>query len=176
MTRTTTAAPAPAPGNGRNGKPRNGKVRSITVPPEQLQEIDLSAPTLSLPAHLQAALQAAQASQPQKRQKQATPRVAMTAAELAAVEAMGWKAPYVTADLTVTPKPAQRGRNACKGATAYAAAAAVLVAGQPLTVPDLAALWLATNGTPKPLNALLQQISNRAGRVLQQSGATIAAV
>jgi hypothetical protein len=159
-----------------SSKPRASRVRAITVPPADLAQVDLSAATLALPAHLAAALQTAQASQPQKRQKQATPRVALTAAELATLERMGWKAPYTTADLTVTPKPAQRGRNACKGATAYDAAAAVLVAGQPLTVPDLAALWLATNGTPKPLNALLQQISNRAGRVLQQSGATIAAV
>lgn len=170
MTRTTTAAAAtPAPRNGRNGK-----VRTIKVSPEQLQEIDVAAPVLALPAHLQAALATAQASQPQKRQKQTTPRVALTAAEMAAVEAMGWKPPYVTADLTVTPKPAKRGRNTCRGGAAYDAAAAVLRAGHSLTVADLAALWLATGNPAKPLNALLQQISNRAGKTLQQNGATIA--
>jgi len=172
MTRSTkTAAAAPAPRNGRNGK-----VRTVKVAPEQLQEIAAAAPTLSLPAHLAAALQTAQASQPQKRQKQATPRVALTAAELATLERMGWKAPYVTADLTVNPKPAQRGRNACRGAVAYDAAAAVLTAGHTLTVSDLATLWLTTGNPAKPLNALLQQISNRAGRTIQQNGATIAAV
>lgn len=160
----------------RTAKPRASRVRTVTVPPADLAQMDLGAATLALPAHLAAALQTAQASQPQKRQKQATPRVALTAAELATLERMGWKAPLITADLTVHPKPAQRGRNACKGGAAYDAAAAVLTAGHSLTVSDLAALWLATGNPAKPLNALLQQISNRAARTLQQSGATIAAV
>lgn len=169
MTRTTTAAPAP-----RNG--RNGKVRTIKVAPEALVDVALAAPTLELPEHLRAALQIAQKSQQRQIRKAPTPRVAMAAAELATLERMGWKAPLITADLTVTPKPAKRGRNACKGGAAYDAAAAILTAGQSLKITELAALWLAAGGDAKPMNAILQQISNRAARTLQQNGATIAAV
>lgn len=170
MTRTTTAAPAP-----RNG--RNGKVRTIKVNPEQLQEIDAAAPTLTLPAHLAAALQAATAAQQQRQQtrKAPTPRVSLTAAEQAAMEAIGWNAPTVDANHTANPQPRTR-QNACKGAAAYEAAAAILTAGQTLTMPELAALWLAAGGGPKPYQAIAQQIANRAGRPIQQTGAMIAAV
>lgn len=156
-----------------SNKPRASRVRAVQVDPAQLAGVDLSAPALALPAHLAAALQAAQASQPRKREKQATPRVSLTAAELATLERMGWSAPFTTADLTVAPKPAKRGRNACKGGAAYDAAAAILTAGQTLRVPDLAALWLASGGEAKPLNALLQQVANRANRKVQQEGAVL---
>jgi hypothetical protein len=160
-----------------SNKPRASRVRSVTVPPADLAQMDLSAATLTLPAHLAAALQTATAAQQQRQQtrKAPTPRVAMTAAELATLERMKWKAPYVTADLTISPKPAKRGRKACKGGAAYNAAAAILTAGQSLKVTELAALWLAAGNGPKPFNAILQQVANRAGRTIQQNGATIAA-
>ena len=168
MTANNNSARKPA-----SSKPRAGRVRVIKADPATLEGVNLSAPTLALPAHLAAALQAAQASQPRKREKQATPRVPLTAAELATLERMGWSAPFTTADLTVTPKPAKRGRNACKGGAAYDAAAAILTAGQTLKVSELAALWLASGGDAKPLNALLQQVANRAGRKVQQDGALL---
>ena len=171
MTRTTKTAAAPAPRN--NGKPQPSRVRIIKADPATLDGVNLSAPVAALPPHLAAALKAAQASQPRKREKQVTPRVSLTAAELLTLERMGWSAPFTTADLTVTPKPAKRGRNACKGGAAYDAAAAILTAGQSLKVPELAALWLASGGEAKPLNALLKQVANRAGRKVQQDGAIL---
>lgn len=154
---------------------RASKVRTIKVAPEQLQDIDTAAPTLSLPAHLAAALQAAQASQQRQIRKAPTPRVALTAAELATLERMGWVAPTVDASYSAAPQPRTR-FNACKGAAAYTAAAAILTAGQSLRLTELAALWLAAGGDAKPFNAILQQVANRAGRTIKQDGATIAAV
>lgn len=156
-----------------SSKPRASRVRVIKADPATLDGVNLSAPMAALPAHLAAALQAAQASQPRKREKQVTPRVSLTAAELATLERMGWQPPYVDADLSITPKPAKRGRNACKGGAAYDAAAAILTAGQTLKVAELAALWIASGGEAKPLNALLQQVANRAGRKVQQDGAVL---
>ena len=153
---------------------RASKVRTVKVTPEQLQEIDAAAPTLSLPAHLAAALQAAQASQQRQTRKAPTPRVSLTPAELATLEAIGWKAPTVDAAYSATPQPRTRA-NRCKGGAAYDAAAAILTAGQSLKLTELAALWLAAGGDAKPMNAILQQIANRAGRTIQQDGLTIAA-
>lgn len=153
---------------------RAGKVRTIKVAPEQLQDIDTAAPTLSLPAHLAAALQAAQASQQRQTRKAPTPRVSLTPAELATLEAIGWKAPTVDAAYSAKPKPRTRA-NRCKGGAAYDAAAAILTAGQSLKLTELAALWLAAGGDAKPMNAILQQIANRAGRTIKQDGLTIAA-
>jgi ribosomal protein S16 len=168
MPRTTTAAPAPAPRNRRNGP-----VRSVTVNPETLAGLDLAG---ALPDDIAQALAAQQQRQQQRQTRKApTPRVSVTATEAAALERMGWHAPYVDANLTATPKPAAR-RKACKGAAAYDTAAALLTSGRTLKVAELAALWLASGGEPKPLNAILQQVSNRAERTIQQSGATLAAV
>jgi hypothetical protein len=171
MARTTTATPAPAP------RRKNGPVRSVTVKPEQLQEVDLSAPTLSLalPAHLAAALETAQLRQERPTRKAPPARVALTPAEAAALQCVGWQPPTVDANHTAKPQPRTR-QNRCKGAAAYDAAAAVLNAGQSLKVSELAALWIASGGEAKPLNAIMQQVANRAGRVIQQNGATIAAV
>lgn len=154
---------------------RASKVRTIKVAPEQLQDIDTAAPTLSLPAHLQAALQAAQASQQRQTRKAPTPRVSLTPAEQATLEAIGWKAPTVDASYSAAPQPRTRA-NRCKGGAAYTAAAAILTAGQSLRITELAALWLAAGGDAKPMNAILQQVANRAGRTIKQNGATIAAV
>lgn len=169
MTRSTkTAAAAPAPRNGRNGK-----VRTVHVAPADLPMIDAAAPTLALPERLAAALATAQASQ-QARQtrKTPTPRVALTAAELQAMEAMGWPAPAIDAGHTAKPQPRKR-LNACRGGAAYDAAVAILTAGETLTMPELAALWLATGNPPKPYNAIAQQLANRAGRTIKQNGATL---
>lgn len=169
MTRTTkTAAAAPAPRNGRNGK-----VRTVKVAPEALVDVALAAPTLELPEHLRAALQIAQKSQQRQTRKAPTPRVSLTAAELATLERMGWAAPTVDAAYSAAPQPRTR-FNACKGAAAYTAAAAILTAGQSLKLTELAALWLAAGGDAKPMNAILQQVANRAQRTIRQDGATIA--
>lgn len=159
-----------------SNKPRASRVRSVTVPPADLAQMDLSAATLTIPAHLAAALQTATAAQQQRQQtrKAPTPRVSFTAAERATLEAIGWNAPTVDANHTANPQPRTR-QNACKGAAAYEAAAAILTAGQTISLPELAALWLAAGNGPKPYQAIAQQISNRAGRTIQQNGATIAA-
>lgn len=158
-----------------NNTARASKVRTVKVAPEQLQEIDAAAPTLALPAHLAAALQTAQQAQQRQTRKAPTARVSLTAAELATLERMGWTAPTIDASYSATPQPRSR-FNACKGAAAYTAAAAILTAGQTLTIAELAALWLAAGGDAKPFNAIAQQIANRAGRTIKQEGATIAAV
>lgn len=167
MPRTTTAAAAPAPRNRKNGP-----VRSVTVNPETLASMNLGA---ALPDDIAQVLAAQQQRQQQRQTRKApTPRVSVTATEAATLERMGWHAPYVDADLTATPKPAAR-RKACKGAAAYDTAAALLTSGRTLKVTELAALWLAAGGDAKPLNAILQQVANRAERPIQQSGATISA-
>lgn len=176
MTRTTkTAAAAPSPRNGRNGE-----VRTVTVSPEALQDADLGSAATLLPAHLREALQTAQQAQ-QVRQDRAETRkivrrrVTVTAAESAALEAIGWEAPFRTANYTA--KPQKRDRfNTCKGAAVYNAAVAVLSSGQSLKVTELAMLWIASGGDKKPFNAIVQQISNRAQRVIEQQGNTLIAV
>lgn len=170
MTATNNNRPTRKP-----AAPRAGKVRTLHVAPTDLPTMDLSAATLALPERLAVALATAQASQQARQTRKApTPRVALTQAELAAMEAMNWPAPAVDANHTARPQPRQR-LNSCRGAAAYDAAVAILTAGETLTMPELAALWLATGNPPKPYNAIAQQISNRAGRPIQQSGITIAA-
>lgn len=154
---------------------RAGKVRTVTIAPEALTDVDVAAPTLSLPAHLAAALQTAQQAQQRQTRKAPTPRVSLTPAEQATLEAIGWKAPTIDAAYSAAPQPRTRA-NRCKGGAAYDAAAAILTAGQSLKLTELAALWLAAGGEAKPMNAIIQQIANRAGRTIQQNGATIAAV
>ena len=154
---------------------RASKVRTVKVAPEALADVDVAAPTLALPAHLAAALQTAQQAQQRQTRKAPTPRVSLTPAELATLERMGWTAPTVDASYSAAPQPRTR-TNRCKGGAAYDAAAAILTAGQSLKLTELAALWLAAGGDAKPFNAILQQVANRAGRTIQQNGATIAAV
>jgi hypothetical protein len=130
-----------------------------------------------LPDHLRAALLTAKAEADARRQRTAktrTPRVSVTADEAQGLAAMGWQPPYIDANLTVAPQPRQR-YAACKGEAAYDAAAAILTADQTLKVTELAALWLAIDGKPKALNAILQQIANRAQRTIKQKGLTISA-
>jgi hypothetical protein len=130
----------------------------------------------ALPDDIAQALAAQQQRQQQRQtRKTPTPRVAVTAAEAATLERMGWQPPYADANLTAKPKPAAR-RKACKGAAAYDTAAMLLTSGRTLKVAELAALWLASGGEARPLNAILQQVANRADRIIQQNGATIAAV
>jgi hypothetical protein len=156
MTRTTkTAAAAPAPRN-RN----NGPVKTVKVEPSALA--DLSA------ADLAALLSQAASTQPAKTRAAAAPRVTLTAAAAAAFEAMGWKAPKVTAHSITEPQRRER-LNACKGAAAYTVAVAALQAG-PLPLGDLARLWLASGNEPKAIGAIAQQLANRAGRPILQTG------
>lgn len=158
----------------RAAKPRASKVRTITVPPADLAQMDLSAATLALPAHLQAALQTAQAEADARRQratKAPAMRVSLTAAQMAALAAANWKAPRTDANFTATPQPRTR-TNACKGDAAYVVAVQVLQAG-PLHVADLAALWIAAGNQPRPLNGVAQQIANRAGQTVKQDGAIL---
>lgn len=158
-----------------SNKPRASRVRSVTVHPADLAQMDLGAATLALPAHLAAALQTAQQAQQRQTRKAPTPRVSLTPAELATLERMSWKAPAVDASHSAAPQPRTRA-NRCKGAAAYDAAAAILTTGQSLKITELAALWLAAGGEAKPFNAIMQQIANRAQRIIRQDGATIAAV
>lgn len=168
MTRTATAA-TPAPRNGRNGK-----VRTVKVDPAALATADLSAPISGLPAELAAALAAAQQAAAQRRtsaKKAPAARVSVAAHEAAALSAAGWKAPYVTASNQWKPQP--RGRqNACKGDAAYGAALAIL-SQRPLSISELAALWIAAGNTPRPMAGVCQQISNRAQRALSQNAASL---
>ena len=157
-----------------SNKPRASRVRVIKADPATLEGVNLSAPTLALPAHLAAALKTAQAEADARRQRATkTPamRVSLTAAQMAALAAAGWKAPRTDANLTATPQPRQR-QNACKGDAAYVVACAALQTG-PLHVADLAALWVAAGNAPRPLNGVAQQLANRANRKIQQNGAIL---
>lgn len=156
--------------------PRNSKVSAVTVTPEALQDANLSSAAAQLPDHLREALQAAKASQAKRQTRKApTPRVKVTADEAQALESMGWKAPFI--DAAHTSKPQDRTRlNTCQGSNVYDACAAVFCAGHTLTVPQLATLWQAEIGTKATLQAIMQQIANRAGRTIQQQGNTIGAV
>lgn len=158
----------------RTAKPRASRVRVIKADPATLEGVNLSAPTLALPAHLAAALQTAQAEADARRQratKAPAMRVSLTAAQMAALAAAGWKAPRADANLTAAPQPRTR-TNACRGDAAYTVAVQVLQAG-PLHVADLAALWIAAGNAPRPLNGVAQQLANRAGRTIKQNGATL---
>lgn len=165
-----------ATNNNNNRKPRASKVRTVKTDPATLADANLSGAAAQLPEHLREALQAAKASQAQRKtRKEPTPRVKVTAAEAQALEAMGWKAPLI--DAAHTSKPQDRSRqNACQGASVYDACSAVLRAGHTLTVPQLATLWWAEIGSRTTLQAIMQQVANRAGRIIQQDGATISAV
>lgn len=196
MTRTTTAAPAP-----RNG--RNGKVRTVKVSdPAILASADLSRPelpedvaaeliddALTLPtttaydladsaagllsADVLAMLAEAEAEEASARRVKREPvaRVRLTPQQGQAMAAAGWAAPQVTANLTAEPQPRDR-FNACKGGAAYRVAL-VMLAAKPLHVADLAALWIGAGNRQRPLNGVLQQIANRAGRTVRQDGALI---
>lgn len=155
---------------------RTNKVHTVKADPATLADANLSGAAAQLPDHLREALQAAKASQAQRQTRRTpTPRVKVTADEAQALEAMGWKAPFI--DAAHTSKPQDRTRlNACQGSNVYDACAAVFCAGHTLTVPQLATLWEAEIGTTTTLQAIMQQIANRAGRVIQQQGNTIGAV
>jgi hypothetical protein len=156
MTRTTkTAAAAPLPENGKNGP-----IRTAKVDPANLGS--LSAEDLA------ALLAIATTSTAAKTRQPATPRVSLTAEAAAAFEAMGWKAPKVNARAVTEPQRRER-LNACKGAAAYMVAVAALQAG-PLPLVDLARLWLASGNEPKAIGAIAQQLANRAGRPILQTG------
>jgi hypothetical protein len=154
MTRTTKTAAAPAPRDRSNGP-----VRTVKVEPSALA--DLSS------ADLAALLSQAASAQPTKARAAAAPRVTLTEQAAAAFDAMGWKAPKVTAH-SVTEPQRRQSFNACKGAAAYTVAVAVLQNG-PLPLVDLARLWLASNNEPKTIGAIAQQIANRAGRPVIQT-------
>lgn len=187
MTRTTAAA-APAPRNGRNGKVRTVKVDPATLATATAAE--LAAPSLpdsiatlfpaalpSLPDDIAAALASAKQEAAQRREKTAKvaiPRVSVTAHEAAALASAGWKAPYATADNQWKPQP--RGRaNSCKGDVAYSAAVAIL-AQRPLSVADLAALWIAAGNAPRALGGVAQQIANRASTTVSQKGGILSLI
>ena len=152
---------------------RNGKIRTATASAEALQDANLSGAFAGLPAELQAALKAAQ-SRPTRARKAPTPRVAVTAAEQATLDAIGWRVPYVDANHTAKPQPRTR-QNACKGDAAYSAAAQYLASGNTLKVTELAQLWIACGNDKKPFNALVQQIANRMQRTVKQDGIMISA-
>ena len=157
-----------------SNKPRASHVRVIKADPATLEGVNLSAPTLALPAHLAAALQTAQADADARRQRATRApamRVSLTAAQMAALAAAGWKAPRADANLTAIPQPRQR-QNACKGDAAYVVAVQALQTG-PLHVADLAALWVTAGNQPRPLNGVAQQLANRAGRKVRQDGAIL---
>lgn len=199
MTRTTkTAAAAPAPRNGRNGK-----VRTYNANPETLASADLSAAELPeeiaaeliddaiaqpsappvfntqavgfslLAASLADLLAEAEEEEASARRIQREPiaRVTLTPEQSAAMAAAGWKAPRVDATYAATPEPRQR-QNACKGGAAYRVALTILQ-GSPMHAADLAALWIAAGNQPRPLNGVLQQIANRSGRKVRQDGAIL---
>ena len=118
-------------------------------------------------ADLAALLSQAASTQPTKTRAAAAPRVSLTDEARAAFEAMGWKAPKVTAQHRTEPQRRER-LNACKGAAAYTVAVAVLQQG-PLPLADLARLWLASGNEPKQIGAIAQQIANRAGVAVIQT-------
>jgi hypothetical protein len=156
MTRTNkTAAASPAPENGKNGP-----IRSVKVDPANLGSLNAE--------DLAALLAIATTSTATKTRQPAAPRVSLSAEAAAAFDAMGWKAPKVTARKVTEPQHRDR-LNACKGAAAYTVAVAALQAG-PLALTDLARLWLASGNEPKAINAIAQQLANRAGRPILQTG------
>ena len=199
MTRTTkTAAAAPAPRNGRSGKVRTYKASADAIANADFSAADLpeeiaaeliddaiaqpSAPPVFntqavgfslLAASLADLLAEAEAEEASARRIQREPiaRVTLTPEQGAAMEAAGWKAPRVDANFTATPEPRQR-QNACKGGAAYRVALTVLQ-GSPMHAADLAALWIAAGNQPRPLNGILQQLANRAGRKVRQEGALL---
>lgn len=202
MTRTTkTAAAAPAPRDGRNGK-----VRAYKANPETLASADLSAielpeeiaaeliddaiaqpaqvPTMDTTAAAAALLNADMLAMLQEAEqeiasqaaaaaarKEKTPRVPVTPQQGAALAAAGWVAPRIDANLTAEPESRTR-LNVCKGAAAYRVAALLLQSG-PVHVADLAALWVGAGNQPRALNGVVQQLANRTGRSIKQEGAIL---
>jgi len=99
------------------------------------------------------------------------PRVELTAEAAAMFDQLGWSAPYADASATTEPENRQR-LNRCKGAPAYAVALTFLEIG-PMTLTDLARLWLATGLPAKQPCQIAQQLANRAGRPILQTGDTL---
>lgn len=188
MTRTTkTAAAAPAPRNGRNGK-----VRTVKVSPEALANVDLSAaqlpddittqepqqepqrPAVPLPARMERAAARMNAKQAaRKARKEPEQRVSLTADEQAILNAIDWTAPKVGANLTITPKAVER-FNRCKGERAYDLLAEFLIEDSTVTMVEVAQVWInyGDGNARKTCQQILQQVVNRAGVTLQQQGLT----
>ncbi len=146
-------------------------VRAIKTTPEALATLAPGA-IGSLPfEQLAAMLKAAEEQTAKPARQPAAPRVSLTDEAREAFAAMGWTAPKVTAHSVTQPERRER-QNKCKGAAAYTVAVAVLQNG-PLPLGDLARLWLASGNQPKAIAAIAQQIANRAGVAVIQTGDTL---
>jgi hypothetical protein len=137
-----------------------GPIKSVQVNPADLASLSA--------ADLAALLAAATTTTAAKTRQPAAARVSLTAEALAAFDAMGWKAPRIDAHKVTEPQTRER-LNSCKGAAAYTVAVAALQAG-PVSLTDLARLWLASGNEPKAIGAIAQQLANRAGRPILQTG------
>lgn len=142
---------------------RTAPVRTVKVEPATLASLST--------ADLAELLAAAATTAKVKPRAAAAPRVTLSAEALAAFDAMGWKAPRIDARKVTEPQRRER-LNTCKGAAAYTVAVAALQAG-PVSLTDLARLWLASGNEPKAIGAIAQQLANRAGCPIQQTADTL---
>lgn len=184
MTRTNkTAAAAPAPEPGSNPAAiaaLTGEQLSQTLTRKQpptprasavkVAMIDPAKLAAMTPAQLRDALKAATVVKTSS-QRPARPRVTLTPDALAAFEQLGWSVPYADARYVVEPQHRQRFNNS-KGAAAYTVAVAALQVG-PITLTDLARLWIASGNPAKLPGQIAQQIANRAQRPVIQTADTL---
>jgi hypothetical protein len=142
-------------------------MKTIKTTPQAIEALPAGA-IGSLPFEELAAMLKAAEQQTAKPIRVRRNRVELTAEAAELFKQLGWGVPYVDASATVEPQNRQRFNN-CKGAPAYAVALTFLETG-PMTLTDLARLWLATGLPAKQPCQIAQQLANRAGRPILQTG------
>ena len=183
MARTNkTAAASPAPENGpdlsnlTSDQLSHAITRKLPATPKasavKVAMIDPAKLAAMTPAELKAALQAAAAAAAKTAPTRAArPRVALSKEAAALFDQLGWSTPYADASATIEPQPRTRFNNS-KGAAAYTVAIAALQVG-PITLTDLARLWIASGNPAKNPIQIAQQLANRAGCPIQQTADTL---
>lgn len=143
---------------------KNGPVTIATVNPDDSGNSDAIAAAI-------AAAKAEAAAKRQQRQTKAAPapRVSLTPAQREAMAALGWKAPAVDAANQWKPEPRSRA-NACAADAAYVAACGILTSAGTLAIGDLARIWHGCGLKPRAVAAVAQQLANRTGRPVDQTG------
>lgn len=135
--------------------------------PVRIAHVDPAKLATMTPEELTAALQAATVTKTASI-RAARPRVTITAETAAMFQRLSWSVPFADTDRTYQPKHRERFNNS-KGAAAYTVAIAALQVG-PITLTDLARLWIASGNPAKNPGQIAEQLATRAQRPIHQTG------
>ena len=150
-------------------KPPNGRVVSVKVAPGELSELTPA----GLAALIADARSAMAADRPAAVKR---PRVSLSAADAAALDAVGWQTPYADASQVWRPigSTPTADRN-CLLAPFYTVVGAALAVG-PVKLSDAARVLAATMGgreNKRSIASLMQTLANRLQRGIRQDAAMI---